>query len=181
MFLFRRVVFYEKLFQMTSTLTPEQKERIEAKRQQALQRRNERQRLQNSQSSATVLDNSSHVSTNAREWHPPAHSQLCVAANPCAIKTNSFSVAPYSKQTLNEEGRKFNHFIHQRNPLLSAGVVVTGNCQLLSEERFTVIVPYQEQLIEIFKSIDSKVYSKFAELSLPYSANIFKSLLVRLD
>jgi len=159
--MFRRVVFCEKLlFQMTSTLTQEQKERIEAKRQLALQRRNERQRLQNPQSSATVLDNSSHLSSNARDWHPPAHSQLCAAANSCAVKTNSFSLAPYSKQTHNEEGRKFSQFVHRRKPFLSAGVVVTGNCQLLSKERFSVIVPYQEQLIEIFKSIDSKVYSK---------------------
>lgn len=144
---------------MTSTLTQEQKERIEAKRQLALQRRNERQRLQNSQSSAMVLDNA-HISSNAREWHPPAQSQLCVAANSCAVKTNSFSSAPYSKQTHNEEGRKFSQYVHQRKPFLSAGAVVTGNCQLLSKERFIVIVPYQEQLIEIFKSIDSKVYSK---------------------
>lgn len=161
MFMFRRVVFYEKLlFQMTSTLTQEQKERIEAKRQLALQRRNERQRLQNPQSPAAVLDNSSHISPNTREWHPPAYSQLCVAANSCAVKSNSFSLAPYSKQRQNEEGRKFSQFVHQRKPSLSSGVVVTGSCQLLSKERFIVIVPYQEQLIEIFKSIDSKVYSK---------------------
>jgi SWI/SNF-related matrix-associated actin-dependent regulator 1 of chromatin subfamily A len=144
---------------MTSTLTQEQKERIEAKRQLALQRRNERQRLQNSQSSVTVLDNLSHISSNARDWHPPAHRQSCVATNSCAVKTNSFSLAPYSKQTHNEEGRKCSQFVHQRKPFLSAGVVVTGNCQLLSKERFIVIVPYQEQLIEIFKSIDSKVYN----------------------
>jgi len=141
---------------MTSTLTQEQKERIEAKRQLALQRRNERQRLQNPQSSATVLDNSSHISSNAGERHPPAHSQLCVAANSCAVKTNSF----YSKQTHNEEGRKFSQFVHQRKPFLPAVVVVTGNCQLLSKERFIVKVPYQEQLIEIFKSLDSRVYGK---------------------
>jgi hypothetical protein len=145
---------------MTSTLTKEQKERIEAKRQLALQRRNERQRLQNRQSSATVLDNSSHISSNAREWHPPARSQLCVSANTCAVKTNSLSSVPYSEQTHKEEERKFSRFVHQRKPSLPGGVVVTGNCQLLSKERFVVVVPYQEQLIEIFKSIDSRVYSK---------------------
>lgn len=149
---------------MTSTLTKEQKERIEAKRQLALQRRNERQRLQNQQSSATILDNSSHISPNAREWHPPAHSQLRVSANSCAVKTNSFRIAPNSKQTRNEEGRKFTQFVNQKNTFLSPGVVVTGSCQLLSKERFMVIVPYQEQLIEIFKSIDSKVYSKLQSL-----------------
>lgn len=164
MLMFRHVFCEKLLFQMTPTLTQEQKERIEAKRQLALQRRNERQRLQNPQSSAIVLDNSSHISSNAREWHPPAQSQLCVAANSCAVKANSFSIAPYSKQTHNEEGRKFSQFVHQRKPFLSAGVAVTGNCQLLSKERFIVIVPYQEQLIEIFKSIDSKVYSKFQSL-----------------
>lgn len=159
--MFRRVVFCKKLlFQMTSTLTQEQKERIEAKRQLALQRRNERQRLQSPQSSVTVLDNLSHISSNARDWHPPAHRQLCVSANSCAVKTNSFSLAPYSKQTHNKDRRKCSQFVHQRKPFLSAGLVVTGNCQLLSKERFNVIVPYQEQLIEIFKSIDSKVYSK---------------------
>lgn len=145
---------------MTSTLTKEQKERIEAKRQLALQRRNERQRLQNPQSCATVLDNSSHVSSNAREWRPPARSQLCVPANAWAVKTKSLSFAPYSEQTHKEEERKFSQFVHQRKPSLSGVVVVTGNCQLFSKERFVVVVPYQEQLIEIFKSIDSRVYSK---------------------
>jgi hypothetical protein len=145
---------------MTSTLTKEQKEKIEAKRQLALQRRHERQRLQNLQSSATILDNSSHISSSAREWHPPARSQLYVSANSCAVKTNSFKIAPNSKQTLNEEGRKFSQSVHPRKTFLSPGVMVTGSCQLLSKGRFIVMVPYQEQLIEIFKSIDSKVYSK---------------------
>ena len=176
--MFGRVVFCEKLlFQMTSALTQEQKERIEAKRQLALQRRNERQRLQSPQSSATVLDNLSHTSSNAKDWHPPAHRQLYVAANSCALKTNSFSLAPYSKQTHNEEGRKCSQFVHQRKPFLSAGVVVTGNCQLLSKERFIVIVPYQEQLIEIFKSIDSKVYSKLQSFHCDVVLKYLNSLL----
>uniref|UniRef100_A0A2Z5TRI1 Putative SWI/SNF-related matrix-associated actin-dependent regulator of chromatin subfamily A-like protein 1 n=1 Tax=Reticulitermes speratus TaxID=60591 RepID=A0A2Z5TRI1_9NEOP len=140
---------------MTSTLTKEQKEIIEAKRQLALQRRNERLRLQNQQSHITAVDNSSHISSNARDWHPPAHNQLCVTASTCAVK----SLTPYSKQTHKEEGRKFSQFVHQKKPSLSTGVVITGNCQLLSKERFVVIVPYQEQLIEMFKSIDSKVYN----------------------
>jgi hypothetical protein len=155
--MFRCDVFCAKfLFQMTSTLTKEQKEIIEAKRQLALQRRNERQRLQNQQSHITAVDNSSHISSNARDWHPPAHNQLCVTASTCAVK----SLTPYSKQTHKAEGRKFSQFVHQKKPSLSTGVVITGNCQLLSKERFVVIVPYQEQLIEMFKSIDSKVYSK---------------------
>jgi hypothetical protein len=168
---------------MTSTLTKEQKERIEAKRQLALQRRNERQRLQNQQPSVTIVDNSSCISSNAREWHSPAHSQLCVSANTCTVKTDSFSFTPYKKQTHKKEEKKFSQFVHQR-PSLSTGVKITGNCQLLSKERFSVIVPYQEQLIEIFKSIDSKVYGKlqsfhstlFADScsKLPCSSNTFK-------
>ncbi|PSN48342.1 SWI/SNF-related matrix-associated actin-dependent regulator of chromatin subfamily A-like protein 1 [Blattella germanica] len=36
--------------------------------------------------------------------------------------------------------------------------VVTGNCRLLSKERFTIVIPYQAQLIDIFKSIPSRAY-----------------------
>ena len=38
---------------------------------------------------------------------------------------------------------------------------VKGNCVLISRQRFTVVVPYQAQLIGIFKTIPSKSYGKF--------------------
>lgn len=37
---------------------------------------------------------------------------------------------------------------------------VKGNCVLISRDRFTVVVPYQAQLIGIFKTIPSKRYGK---------------------
>jgi len=37
---------------------------------------------------------------------------------------------------------------------------VKGNCVLISRQRFTVVVPYQAQLIGIFKTIPSRSYGK---------------------
>ena len=37
---------------------------------------------------------------------------------------------------------------------------VKGNCVLISRERFTVVVPYQAQLIGIFKTMPSRKYGK---------------------
>ena len=39
---------------------------------------------------------------------------------------------------------------------------VKGNCVLISRERFTVLVPYQAQLIGIFKTIPSRSYGKLS-------------------
>ena len=38
---------------------------------------------------------------------------------------------------------------------------VKGNCVLISRQRFTVVVPYQAQVIGIFKTIPSRSYGKF--------------------
>jgi len=37
---------------------------------------------------------------------------------------------------------------------------VCGTCEITSKERFTVHVPYHQQLIETFKTISSKSYGK---------------------
>lgn len=139
---------------MMATLTKEQKEIIETKRQVALQRRNERQRLQSQHSSCTNTNSSSSKSLNARGGLPASHSQQ-VSSNTSCIKDNSFGVKPSSKQK-----HDFRQFVHHKNTSLSTGEVVTGNCQLISKERFTVTVPYHEQLIDIFNSIDSRNYGR---------------------
>jgi SWI/SNF-related matrix-associated actin-dependent regulator 1 of chromatin subfamily A len=144
---------------MTSTLTEEQKEIIEAKRQLALQRRNERQKLKNQHSSFTTVNSLSNKSPNTREWRPSSRNELYVSADTSNVKKDSFALKSFSKQTRKDPRNEFRQFVHERNPL-STREVVTGNCQLLSKERFTVNVPYQEQMIDIFKSIDSKVYGK---------------------
>ncbi|PNF23884.1 hypothetical protein B7P43_G13718, partial [Cryptotermes secundus] len=155
---------------MTSALTKEQKERIEAKRQLALQRRNERQRLQNQNPSLSNVNSSSDKSSNPEECHR-THDQQCVIPNTCIVKRDSFALNPYTKQTRKEANCNprqtvHNHkvyfgsrrFVHQRNNSFSTAEVVTGSCKLLSKERFIVVVPYQEQLIDIFKSLGSKIY-----------------------
>jgi hypothetical protein len=144
---------------MTSALTKEQKERIEAKRQLALRRRNERQILQNQLPSSSNVNGSSNKSSNSGEWHRP-HYQPCVTPSTCIAKRNSFVLNPYTKQTHKKAESNSRQFVHQRNTSLPTGDMVTGSCQLLSKERFTVTVPYQEQLIDIFKSLDSKIYGK---------------------
>jgi hypothetical protein len=142
-------VIYEILFlQMTSVLTKEQKERIEAKRQLALLRRKERQKLQNQHPSLSNVNNSSDKPSNSGEWHGP-HDESCHTPDTHIVKREPCTLNPYPKE-----------IHHQRKISLSTVEVVTGSCRLLSKERFTVIVPYQEQLIDIFKSFDSKIYGK---------------------
>jgi SWI/SNF-related matrix-associated actin-dependent regulator 1 of chromatin subfamily A len=150
---------------MTSTLTKEQKEIIEAKRQLALQRRNERQKLQNQQSSCTGVNGSSNKSSNGREGLPSSHNQQVLPNTP-NITNNSFGLKLCSEHRSRKPQINFRQFVHQTNTSLFTGETVTGNCQLLSKERFAVIVPYQEQLIDIFKSIDSKIYGKLVHLEL---------------
>jgi hypothetical protein len=144
---------------MTSALTKEQKERIEAKRQLALQRRNERQRLQNQHPSLSNVNSSSDKSSNSEEWHR-THNQQCVIPNTCIAKSDSFALNPYTKQNQKEAKSNPRQFVHRGNTSFSTAEVVTGSCKLLSKERFTVVVPYHEQLIDIFKSLDSKIYGK---------------------
>lgn len=47
---------------------------------------------------------------------------------------------------------------------------VKGNCVLMSRERFAVVVPYQPQVIGIFKTIPSRSYGKFYSIGLLYRA-----------
>jgi hypothetical protein len=141
---------------MSSVLTEEQKERIEAKRQLALQRRSERQRLQTQHPS---LSNVTAKPSNSGEWHQP-HNQPCHTPNTCIVKRDSCALKRYPKQIHEKSKSNPRQLVHQRNSSLSTAEVITGSCKLLSKERFAVIVPYQEQLIDIFKSLDSKIYGK---------------------
>jgi hypothetical protein len=147
------------LLQMTSVLTKEQKEKIEAKRQLALQRRNERQRLQNQHPSLSNVTSSSAKPSNSGEWHQP-HNQPRHTPNTCIVKRDSCALKWYPKQIHEKSKSNPRQLVHQRNSSLSTAEVITGSCKLLSKERFAVIVPYQEQLIDIFKSLDSKIYGK---------------------
>ena len=49
---------------------------------------------------------------------------------------------------------------HTLNETGKSEKTVKGNCVLISRQRFTVVVPYQAQLIGIFKTIPSKSYGK---------------------
>jgi hypothetical protein len=84
----------------------------------------------------------------------------------CIVKRDSFALNPHTKQTEKKAESNHRQFVHQRNTSFSTAEIVTGSCTLLSKERFTVIVPYQEQLIDIFKSLDSKIYGKTLEFLL---------------
>jgi hypothetical protein len=156
----KRGVICETLFQqMTSILTKEQKERIEAKRQLALQRRNERQRLQNQNPSLSNVNSLSDKPSNSGEWHPP-HNQPRHTPDTCIVKKDSYFFKTYTKQIQEKSKSNLRQLVLQRNTSLPTGEVITGSCKLLSKERFAVTVPYQEQLIDIFKSLDSKMYGK---------------------
>ncbi|XP_069705432.1 SWI/SNF-related matrix-associated actin-dependent regulator of chromatin subfamily A-like protein 1 isoform X2 [Periplaneta americana] len=148
---------------MTSTLTKEQRERIEANRQLALQRRNERLRLQNQLPSSNVNNTSNNTSTkafcqfpNTEHKVPPVESQNIRHStnNFLSFRSNSNQSQSSGQYGSNSAVRQksVNHFYKSKEE------VVTGHCRLLSRQRFCVVVPYHAQLIDIFKSINSKSY-----------------------
>lgn len=63
-----------------------------------------------------------------------------------------------------------NHHINYNNSLQNCKPKrVHGTCELISKERFTVHVSYHQQLIDTFKTIQSKNYGEFV--------NVFKNRL----
>ncbi|XP_069671245.1 SWI/SNF-related matrix-associated actin-dependent regulator of chromatin subfamily A-like protein 1 isoform X10 [Periplaneta americana] len=147
-----------------STVTKEQRERIEANRQVALQRRNERLRLQNQFPSSNVNNTSnSTTSTKAFSQFPNTEDKVRpVESWNISHSTNNFlSLRTNSNQSQRRRQYGRNSAVHQKSVnhfYKSKKKVVSGYCRLLSRQRFSVVVPYHAQLVDVFRSINSKSF-----------------------
>lgn len=72
-----------------------------------------------------------------------------------STKSNSASASVNNSARSSKSNAAFNSNIRGK-----AEKPIKGNCVLISRQRFTVIVPYQTQVIGIFKTIPSRSYGK---------------------
>jgi hypothetical protein len=163
-----------------SSLTDEQKKRIEQNRAKALAKLAEKKslaaRTQN-QNNTTVTTAPKHFSSstvNSNSFYTKPHSSglgsettLGLARfeyRPSTSKTSSYKAtgkAPVStnvqsQATFNKsqnEAKNVNDTLMKR--------VVSGTCVLISKARFKVVVGFHAKLIGVLKSIPSKCYGKF--------------------
>ncbi|XP_069671240.1 SWI/SNF-related matrix-associated actin-dependent regulator of chromatin subfamily A-like protein 1 isoform X5 [Periplaneta americana] len=156
--------FPANILKKRSTVTKEQRERIEANRQLALQRRNERLRLQNQFPSSNV-NNTSNSTTSTKtfsQFPNTEHKVRPVESWNISHSTNNFlSFRANSNQSQRRRQYGRNSAVHQKSVnhfYKSKKKVVSGYCRLLSRQRFSVVVPYHAQLVDIFRSINSKSF-----------------------
>ena len=76
-------------------------------------------------------------------------------SNSSTTSSNSASVSAKNSAVSSKSSAAFNSNIRGKSEK-----PVKGNCVLISRQRFTVVVPYQAQLIGIFKTIPSRSYGK---------------------
>ena len=83
-----------------------------------------------------------------RKFETKPNSNLSMTSSSVSVSASNRTVPSKasSAQSLNVKGK--------------SEKTVKGNCVLISRQRFTVVVPYQAQLIGIFKTIPSRSYGK---------------------
>ncbi|KAJ9592250.1 hypothetical protein L9F63_001251 [Diploptera punctata] len=121
-----------------ASLTKEQLEKIEANRQLAIQRRNERLKVNNNSPNMSSIQCSSTATLQKPVINKFYTSNISASSMLPVAKHNKFNA---SKKVSNKPKQ-----------------IVTGNCKLISKERFSVNVSYHAQLIDVFKSIPSRAY-----------------------
>lgn len=72
-----------------------------------------------------------------------------------STKSNSASVSVSNSAGSSQSSAAFNSNIRGK-----AEKPIKGNCVLISKQRFTVVMPYQTQVLGIFKTIPSRSYGK---------------------
>lgn len=98
-------------------------------------------------------------------------SQFCRPQNvPSSSTMRKFETKPYSNSSMastsasvspsSRMGPSKASAAHNLNVKGKTEKRVKGNCVLISRQRFTVVVPYQAQLIGIFKTIPSRSYGR---------------------
>lgn len=92
-------------------------------------------------------------STSIRKFETKPNSSSSTTSNSASVSASNSAGSSKSSATFNLNVRG-----KSEKP-------VKGNCVLISRQRFTVVVPYQPQLIGIFKTIPSRSYGKLYMLS----------------
>ncbi|XP_073992688.1 SWI/SNF-related matrix-associated actin-dependent regulator of chromatin subfamily A-like protein 1 isoform X2 [Rhodnius prolixus] len=182
---------------MASSLTPEQKKRIEENRRLALERRNEKLKQQISASSAHgvaasgVVSNqeknvsSAHKSSLFSIKRPPYHRRTSKPPISSFHKPNNSSASENLSNNVSTLPQKPNFQVNEK----TWNVIVepmTGTCSLISRDRFVVQIGYNKELLDLFKTIPGKEYdpkkkvwsfpleqyNKFKEVTAPLSPNV---------
>ena len=98
------------------------------------------------------------------KFYRPQNVPSCSAMRKFETKPNSNSSMTSSSVSVSASNRTSPSKASAANTLnvkLKSEKTVKGNCVLISRQRFAVVVPYQAQLIGIFKTIPSRSYGKF--------------------
>ena len=98
------------------------------------------------------------------KFYRPQNVSSCSAMRKFETKPNSNSSMTSSSVSVSASNRTGPSKASALNTLNVKGKsekTVKGNCVLISRQRFAVVVPYQAQLIGIFKTIPSRSYGKF--------------------
>lgn len=169
---------------MESNLTPEQKVRIEQNRKLALEKRAARlsQIARNSPSgspsSSSTVSNLTHpqaikptnctASSSTSNIQPPANSS---STKTFYYNQNNKPLASYTPlsikktATSNFGDKPKNEGVSKPNSHAASGPQLAKNsasgiCRLISKERFTVDMVFQQQTVDIFRTIKGKEYGK---------------------
>lgn len=97
------------------------------------------------------------------KFYRPQNVPSCSAMRKFETKPNSNSSMTSSSVSVSASNRSVPSkasAAHTLNVKGKSEKTVKGNCVLISRQRFTVVVPYQPQLIGIFKTIPSRSYGK---------------------
>lgn len=187
---------------MASSLTPEQKKRIEENRRLALERRNEKLKQQKSNLSTQGASTSSTI-PNQQKSVLSAHSvqnsnAFSIRSKPTQQQTSNPPISSFFKQkSLNANeclsnpvssvSQKSNFQINSKPKTWNVTTeATTGTCSLISKDRFIVQIGYHRELIELCKTISGKEYdtkkkvwsfpleqyNKFKDVVAPLSPNV---------
>lgn len=156
---------------MSTTLTEEQKRRMEENRRKALERL---KASQNARQGVNPVSDTSAASTNEPSKRnasnsAPGSSGIPRGSNPTFYSQQSKSgpVSSTTKQQHSSNAWKQSNHQHAVRSASTQGAaswgdpgikVINGSCVLISEDRFVVDVPFHQQTIEIFRSMPSKMY-----------------------
>jgi hypothetical protein len=129
-------------------LTEEQKQKIEAKRQQALQLR--AAKLQSTPAPVSSTYNSAPRQASKNVSNHSCHKFSSSApAQSTQSKSSKFTTTDVIKQ------------VTQAYPTSSGKASLSGKCVLISRDRFVVEVGYSAPLIQIFKTLQTGQYGLF--------------------
>uniref|UniRef100_A0A8D8PLE3 SWI/SNF-related matrix-associated actin-dependent regulator of chromatin subfamily A-like protein 1 n=1 Tax=Cacopsylla melanoneura TaxID=428564 RepID=A0A8D8PLE3_9HEMI len=157
---------------MSTILTEEQKKRIEANKQRALEIR--AKKLENSSSSP--VDKQVH---NSPQFNSKPITQNISQTNSPSVTVSSQNGSQFYSRPV--DNSKANYYINKfKKTSLSSATgkqeIVTGTCVLTAPDRFTVVVGYCQALISAFQSIEGRIYdAKTKNWSFPLSQ--YKTLL----